>query len=294
MVTDARAAELEAPELAGYADLWAAAPERIAASLGLGAARCGAARAVAAAAHPGVRLFNHALGLPAEEPFDAQVAVALEAFFARHGGPALVALREGAVGEGLLTARGYRPDYAWIKFARGTEPPAAPATDLAVRRLGARDGPALGALLAATFGMPAAFAAWLAVLPRRRGWHCFGAHDGAELVAAGALFASADAGWLAFRRDRPGAPGPRRPQGAVRGAHRAGARARPAAARGRDGRAGAGAAGSVLPKHHRGRLPARLPAPVLARPGSGQPRRPGAAGSLIAPARGASTSSQPR
>ena len=213
MVTDARAAELEAPELAGYADLWAAAPERIAASLGLGASRCGAARAVAAAAHPGVRLFNHALGLPAEEPFDAQVAVALEAFFARHGGPALVALREGAVGEGLLTARGYRPDYAWIKFARGTEPPASPATDLAVRRLGARDGPALGALLAATFGMPAAFAAWLAVLPRRRGWHCFGAHDGPELVAAGALFASADAGWLAFGATDPAHRG--------RGAHKA-------------------------------------------------------------------------
>jgi GNAT superfamily N-acetyltransferase len=213
VVTDARAAELEAPELAGYADLWAAAPEPVAAQLGLGAARCGEARAVAAAAHPGVRLVNHVLGLPAERPLEAEVIAALERFFARHGGPALIALREGALGEELLTARGYRPDYAWIKFARGMERPAAAATDLAVRALGPADGPALGALLAATFGMPEAFAAWFATLPGRRGWHCFGAHDGPDLVASGTLFAGSGAGWLSFGATDPAYRG--------RGAHKA-------------------------------------------------------------------------
>jgi GNAT superfamily N-acetyltransferase len=213
VVPDTRAAELEAPELAGYADLWAAAPERIAEQLGLGAARCGEARAVAAAAHPGARQVNHALGLPAERPLDAGVVGELEAFFARHGGPALIALRERALGEEQLSARGYRQDYAWIKFARGTEPPAAWVTDLAVRALWPGDGPALGALLAATFGMPEAFASWFAALPGRRGWHCFGAHDGAELVAAGALFASSGSGWLAFGATDPAHRG--------RGAHKA-------------------------------------------------------------------------
>ena len=203
LVSDERAAQLEAPEIAGYRDQWAAAPAAVAAALGLAAERFGAVHAVAAAALPGIRLVNHALGAAAEAPLADGLPAALEAFFARHGGPALLALRAGAAGEAELRARGWRPDYAWIKFVRGTEPAPFGSTASIVRDLGAGDGPALGELQARVFGLPAGFADWLAALPGRPGWHCFGVEDEGALVAAAVLHESADAGWLSFAATDP-------------------------------------------------------------------------------------------
>jgi GNAT superfamily N-acetyltransferase len=109
------------------------------------------------------------------------------------GGFFWVALDPEAGLDDELQARGFVADYAWQKFERGLEPVDA-LTDLRV--VDAESADDFGAAFAKGYGLPPALGESAANIVGRPCWHCFVAYDGAEPVAAGALFESGDAGWL--------------------------------------------------------------------------------------------------
>ena len=193
---------LEAPEIAGYRDLWAAAPPALVSRYGLAHASIAGADCTVARALPGTRILNHALGLRADEPELAAALEAIEEFFAG-AGAVLLAVPEGAPIERALAARGYRRDYAWMKFARAGASPADVACPLTIRPVATADAERMGELIAAGFGLPADMASWFAVLVGRTGWHCLGAYDGALLVGCGALYVAGSGGWLTWAATDP-------------------------------------------------------------------------------------------
>lgn len=203
---------LEAAEVAAYRDAWDAAPAGLAEAQGLARAERAGGVCLACAAEPGSRILNHAMGLGADGPADEAGLDAVAAFYAERGTTHIASARGALVG--ALRARGYADDYPWTRFARDASPPAPGRTDLRVREAGPRDGPAIGAIVTAAFGMPAALGAWLAAIPGRPGWSWFVACEGDVPAAVGALYAHGDAGWLGFgatRRESRGRGG----QGAV-------------------------------------------------------------------------------
>ncbi len=202
MTTDASPAELEAAEISGYRDLWAAAPAALAARYGLAQAEVAGVHCTIATAMPGMRLLNHALGL-GDDPEPQTALVAVERFFGGHGVPALVAVPDVSGAQDALVARGYVRDYAWVKFARCADPPSPVECPLAVRAVEPTDAERMGELIASGFGLPSDMAAWFAALVERAAWHCVGAYEGSQLVACGALYVAGDTGWLTWAATDP-------------------------------------------------------------------------------------------
>lgn len=168
--------DLEAAEVAGYRDLCAVAPE----GLGVADADDGGTHAMVTTTHPSQRMLNHAIGPPTP---------AIDAFFADHATPA-------AYGARTAPGDGWERISAWMKFARGTEPPARVACALEIAPV--TDAAALGALAATAFGLRPEAAAWFARLVGRDGWHVLGAHDDGALVATGSLWVHEGVGWCTW------------------------------------------------------------------------------------------------
>lgn len=102
-----------------------------------------------------------------------------------------------------LAARGFRPGYAWMKFARGIEAPPPTPTPLRIEEVGAADAPAMAAVVAAGFGMGDAIDSSLVELPGRPGWHCFLAWHERQAVAAAVCYVRGDAAWLGMAATLP-------------------------------------------------------------------------------------------
>jgi GNAT superfamily N-acetyltransferase len=221
----APAAILEAPEIAGYRDMWSAPPADLATRMGIAHAEVGAAHCTAVAALPGVRVLNHALGLPGDRSLSEDELEAVERFYEEGGVSALVALRAGAEAESQLVARGYARDYAWVKFARDVAPPPTVSCELAVRPVAPPEAERMAEILAASFELPSELVGWFAAVPGRPGWHCLGAYDGEHLVATGSLYVHERAGWLTWAATDPAHRG-RRAQRALLAARIEIARAR--------------------------------------------------------------------
>jgi hypothetical protein len=196
---DAR--RLEAAEIAGWADLFRAAPPRLAAEHGIALVeRDGVVCTAIASASVSPRLFNHAMGLGATTHASGGDLEAIERFYADLGcsfyvwaGPDLPpAVRD------RLEERGYVADYAWVKFHRPASGAGAGATELSVARIGRADAEAFGAVIAESFGFAPWLGDWLAALPGRPGWHCWLATADGEPAAAGTLFVLGDCAWVAL------------------------------------------------------------------------------------------------
>ena len=144
-------------------------------------------------------------------------------------GRRLLALRAGAAGEGCCRRAAGSPTTRGSSSCAGPSPRRSASTDLdrprprRARRPGARRA-ARRACSACRRASPTGSRR----CPGRPGWHCFGVEDEGALVAAAVLHSSRRRRLAGFGATDPGAPRPRAPQGAVRGAHRAGARARAA------------------------------------------------------------------
>jgi GNAT superfamily N-acetyltransferase len=199
---------LERAELAAMADVARAAPPEVAEAQGIALLEPGAAVALSVRTLSGARMFNHALGVADEAQLDA-----LEAFYAAQGCAFFVSTAPGAALDGPLERRGYRRDYAWMKFRRGVEPLDA-STDLRVEAVGAEHGEAVGRIIATAYEAPPWLAVWVAAVPGRPGWSFHLAFDGDEPVAAGALHVAGAAGWLGFGATLPSHRG-RGAQGAL-------------------------------------------------------------------------------
>jgi hypothetical protein len=175
------------------ADSFAAAPAEIGALL----ARAGTAVALRVPALPQVVEVNRIVGLSSLDELDG-----LEPVY--DGGRVVVSLDPGTGLAPKLEARGYQPGYPWHKFERGLEPLEA-RTELSIED--ARSGEDFGRPVAGGFGLPEPAVAWFARLVGRPGWHCFVGYDDDSPVAAGALFADGEAGWLGFGAAVPAARG---------------------------------------------------------------------------------------
>jgi GNAT superfamily N-acetyltransferase len=166
-------------------------------------ARSGSTVAVRSKAYA-VRELNRIIGL-----YDLKALRELAPWY--EGNSFWVALDPEAGLDDELQALGFVPDYAWQKFERGLEPVHA-RTDLRV--VDAESPADFGTAFAEGYGLPPALEDFAAAVVGRPCWHCFVAYDGAQPVAAGALFESGEAGWLGAAATLPSHRG-RGAQGAI-------------------------------------------------------------------------------
>jgi hypothetical protein len=197
---------LETVELAAVADLFSAAPPVHAGALGVSSLEIGGAFCGAVTALPGARTFNRVAGLGVESVVEDRHLDAIAAFYASLRLGYVVSLAPVEHADALdrrLTARGYVPDYAWVKFARPVSPVPETETRLRVEAVGADRAHDFGTVVAAGFGLPPAVGAWCAALAGRQGWTCFVAYEGDEPAGAGAVFMDGGAGWLGLGATMP-------------------------------------------------------------------------------------------
>jgi GNAT superfamily N-acetyltransferase len=107
--------------------------------------------------------------------------------------PFWIALEPEVGLEQELTARSFVPSSAWQRFTRGVDPFEA-ETELDIGD--ARTPGDFAAVVAETWRLPPPAVAWMAAIVGQPAWHCLVAYDGAQPVAAAALFTSGDLGWL--------------------------------------------------------------------------------------------------
>jgi GNAT superfamily N-acetyltransferase len=187
----------EAAEIEALRSNFAAAPAEIADDLGIASVDLGAgALAVRVSAAPANDYLNHALGISTVEQLEAITGFYGDAHHAVSPAPA-------ADLEAALLGRGYEPGYAWMKFARGTDPPEPAPIELVVEETGPDRAADFARVVAEGFETPTGFGPWLAALPGRSGWHCFVAYDGDEPAACGALHVFEDLAWLGIAATRP-------------------------------------------------------------------------------------------
>jgi hypothetical protein len=201
------AGELERAETAAFRDLFEAVPALLAERHGfavtqIAGATCGRVRSL-----PHSREFNHVLGFGLYEAAGEADLDALEHWYA--GSPFVMALSPEAPADlrALLAARGFVPDYAWMKFCRTPDPEVTAPTDLRVERVGADGALDFAAVEIEGYGMPPFMRDVLAALPGRPGWSCYVAYAGETPCGAGAMFVDDDSAWAGLGATVPAARG---------------------------------------------------------------------------------------
>lgn len=193
----------EQVELAGWAEVWAAAPPELAARHGIESTWIAGALCTAVGEQASTML-NRVVGLGLESPATDDDLHAIESFFARHQQPFYVSLNPRAKPGDLasrLERRGFTTGYAWMKFSRGVELPRPFDTALRVEQVGPDRGADFGELVAVGYELEPFTAAWLAELPRTS-WLCYVAYDDGEPAGAAALYVRDSAGYLCFAATR--------------------------------------------------------------------------------------------
>ncbi len=186
----------EVAEIEALRSVFAAMPAEVAEEIEAAALELGDALALRIGSFPAIPELNHVLGVSSAEQLDA-----LPAFYG--AGRHLVSPRPGVDLDPELRERGYEPGYAWMKFSRGARPAPEAATDLRIVEVGPDRGTDFGRAAVEGFGMPPAFADWLALLPGHGGWHCFVAYDGSEPAAGAAMHVFEDVAWFGIGATRP-------------------------------------------------------------------------------------------
>jgi Acetyltransferase (GNAT) domain len=191
---------LEGIERDAWIDLYRAAPSGFAAGVGLAATRIGTVTILTMAAVPDTQ-FNRILGLGVEAPADERTLDAAllrmqeagNRTFFLHVAP----MAEPPMLPDWLGQRGLeRYRRPWAKFWHGGELPPTIVSDFAIEEIGAARAGDFAKPVAAGFGAPPAFQAWLAALPGRQGWRTYVAYDAARPVAGAALYCRDEKAWL--------------------------------------------------------------------------------------------------
>ena len=147
---------------------------------------------------------NRVVGLGVSTPAtEAQIDRILE--FARRAGVRrlFVQLAPTAAPQDVtlwLAARGAQSYNRWVRLSRSatTPLPAVAPTQLRVAHVEPQQAGAFAQVVREGFGMPPVLDEWIASTVGRAGWHHYGAWDGDDLVATGALFVNRDTAWLGF------------------------------------------------------------------------------------------------
>jgi GNAT superfamily N-acetyltransferase len=178
--------ELEAAELAAYADTFRAAPE-LCEVVEIDGATCLALRRIPE------RTFCRVLGLTSTSHLDE-----IAGFYGDT--PWWISDSHGLGDE--LAERGFTRDYGWMKFSRGVGPRRA-RSDLVVAKVGPERAGDFADVVAGGFGMPEWSKPLAASIVGRPGWSCYVAFDGDAPAGAGALHVHERIGWLGFGATLP-------------------------------------------------------------------------------------------
>lgn len=205
-------------EAAAFREIYAAAPQQLAASLGLAANEFAGATLLIA---PGLQqtMFNRVIGLGVPRPVSEADLDAVIAAYGDDRRPTYwihwTPTAQPADLPRWLEARGFTlaGRRSWAKMIRGTEPPPSFDTTLDVRTPTVEEQTAVAEAICASFGMPPAFVPWIAALAKRPAWRAYGAFDGSAAVGGAYLYIGGGTGWLGL--------GGVRPDYRNRGAHRA-------------------------------------------------------------------------
>ena len=174
-------ADLESVEHAAYTDAYRASPDLCE------LAEIGAAVCLKLPLLEG-RIFNRVLGLDSVDHLDE-----IAAFYgdtpwwvsdSRELGPE-------------LEARGFAPDYGWMKFSRGVSPRRA-TSELSVVPVGRAHADDFATVVVGGYGLPEETEPFAANVVDRPGWSCYVAYDGDRPAGAGALYVDGPVGWLGF------------------------------------------------------------------------------------------------
>ncbi|MDX6479904.1 MAG: hypothetical protein QOG85_414 [Gaiellaceae bacterium] len=185
-------AELELAEAEAFGSLFESA--------GLPVLRIAGAVCFAAPGVPDIQLNRVAALGVARPPTDEELGE-IEAFFVAAGTRCAISTADPALGD-RLRARGYTAGYSWMKFARDSSPPAAPAgTQLTVEETA--DPLEFGRTVGTAFGLPDAVASFFGGIVGREGWTMLVARDGVTPVGGAALFVHRGVGWLGIAGTLP-------------------------------------------------------------------------------------------
>ena len=200
--------DLERAETAAFRDLFAAVPPQVAARHGFAITEIGGAACGVAASIPASREFNRVMGCGLHADAGEEVLDEIERWYG--GAPFVVALSPEAAPPGVaasLAARGFTPDYAWMKFCRTPDAEATAPTDLRIEQVGADRAGDFAGVVVRAFEMPSFLGDMLRALPGRDNWLCWVAYGGETPYGAGALFVDDDSAWASFGATLPEARG---------------------------------------------------------------------------------------
>jgi hypothetical protein len=174
-----------------WREIWESVPAAVADEHGIESRDFGPVQATVIADLPQPGMVNLILG--AAEPGAAAADLATAVEWASERGvspyvPVTPGLAGTAAAEDRLTAGGFAPGRAWMKFVRDAHPPRfSPPEDVEVIELEAGETGPFGMIAATGFGLPAWASALFAELPGREGWHCYVARVDGETQACGAM-----------------------------------------------------------------------------------------------------------
>lgn len=174
-------------------DLFAEASDSLSEQLGMDYLRIGGGIASLMSNDPTGFYWSRVLGLGWKEPITDDLVAEILNWYRAHGGSSVIfqvsPLVPQSDWEAVLEHAGFTAGGNWVKCIRDTSAPDSAPTDLQIRRLTEEDGKRYAEVYWAGFEFEdPLFVEWMARQPTMDRWRTFGAFDGDELAAVGALF----------------------------------------------------------------------------------------------------------
>jgi hypothetical protein len=192
---------LEAVEAGACREIFAAAPQDLAAALGIRTVEVAGATLLIASGIPDP-FFNRVIGLGVHRPateaeLDQVIATYREAGCKKWWLHLTPGAQPAAIPK-WLAARGFAPPprRSWAKMLRATEPPPSFATTLEVRQAMSSEFGATAEAICRAYGMPIAFTPWFESISRRAHWRTYAAIEHGSVVGAGLLYLDGASAWL--------------------------------------------------------------------------------------------------
>ena len=191
----------ELTEVEFSVDLFTEASDSLSQRLGLDYLRIGGGVAALMTNDPTGSYWSRVLGLGWTEPITEDLVAEILNWYRAHGGGSVVfqvsPLVPQSDWEPVLERAGFTAGGSWVKCIRDTSAPMTPLTDLQIRPLAEVDGQRYAEVYWAGFEFEdPLFIEWMERQPTMDRWRTFGAFDGDDLAAVGALFLNGDFGGM--------------------------------------------------------------------------------------------------
>ena len=182
-------------------DLFNEAGASLSSRLGMDVLRIGGGVATFMANDPTGSLWSRVLGLGWDEPITDELLTQVLDWYRQRGATSVVLQVSPLVPqkgwEAVLERAGFSPSRNWVKLVRDTSIPPAIPTDLDIRPITEADSQRYAETYWAGFEFEdPLFIEWMARQPAMDHWRTFGAFDGDDLAAVGALFLFGDFGGM--------------------------------------------------------------------------------------------------